>query len=213
MAEQDAPSVYLADVPAESTITFHDGEPFLPGRETLQLGRASRKREIIAGTFSTFGSLSANTPHGSESPSNEDYISSPTAGDEILLYPIDESTYEPSGASFAALTLYGYFAMTTPSACEKNGPCGIRPRGASLSHRPPGVYPPPHVGYLYLHESSNGGRQTWIFGYLGEWVPVELGHPHPFLQGYLLHFCGNGEPSWITRKTFASYRAALKRRK
>ncbi|KAI6044171.1 hypothetical protein EDC04DRAFT_2599745 [Pisolithus marmoratus] len=60
-------------------------------------------------------------------------------------------------------------------------------------------------GDLFIH-SHNHGCQAWMWGESG-WTPVQEGQSHPYITGYYLSIAGSGEPSWVTGKTMATYRA------
>ncbi|KAI5999694.1 hypothetical protein EDD15DRAFT_2193725 [Pisolithus albus] len=60
-------------------------------------------------------------------------------------------------------------------------------------------------GDLFIHTYSHG-RQAWMWGELG-WMPVQEGQSHPHIAGYYLSIARSGEPSWVTGKTMATYRA------
>lgn len=63
---------------------------------------------------------------------------------------------------------------------------------------------------LYVH-TWKGGRQAWVFDHSAQWLPVELGYRHPYLNNYRLSFCANGDPSWVTKGTLTTYRGHAKR--
>ncbi|KAI0323555.1 hypothetical protein GY45DRAFT_1376237 [Cubamyces sp. BRFM 1775] len=83
--------------------------------------------------------------------------------------------------------------------------------GSSLLQTPPKI-PLARVCDLYVHTSASGDKQAWILASTLEWVSVDLGHPHPYLKGYLLNFCANGEPSWVTKDTVRTYKGRTKKR-
>lgn len=60
-------------------------------------------------------------------------------------------------------------------------------------------------GDLFVH-THNDGRQAWMWRESG-WTPVQEGQSHPHIAGYCLFIAGSGEPSWVTGKTMATYRA------
>lgn len=45
-----------------------------------------------------------------------------------------------------------------------------------------------------------------------QWVSVDNGTDHPYLKGYVLNFCGNGEPSWVKKDTVRTYNGRKKQR-
>ncbi|KAI0323604.1 hypothetical protein GY45DRAFT_1376197 [Cubamyces sp. BRFM 1775] len=119
-----------------------------------------------------------------------------------------------------------------PPTCESTGKAtnnglhvvrherGIRSRGektiwfASSSRHllpTPPKLPLARVGDLYVHSCTDGAKQAWIFENAA-WLSIDLGHPHPYLKGYRLNFCANGEPSWVTKDTIRTYRGRAKKR-
>ncbi|KAI9068909.1 hypothetical protein FKP32DRAFT_1671812 [Trametes sanguinea] len=68
-------------------------------------------------------------------------------------------------------------------------------------------------GDLYVHTSTNGSKQVWMKTQSGHWISIDLRHPHPYLPGYVLNFCANGEPSWVKKETFSTYAARSKKRR
>ncbi|OJT09672.1 hypothetical protein TRAPUB_13844 [Trametes pubescens] len=98
---------------------------------------------------------------------------------------------------------------------------GIRSRGekttwfASTSGElllvPPDI-PTACFSDLYVHSSPNGVQQVWLRSATAQWLSIELSHPHPYLKGYILNFCANREPSWVTKATMTTYNGRAKRR-
>ncbi|OJT09662.1 hypothetical protein TRAPUB_13858 [Trametes pubescens] len=65
---------------------------------------------------------------------------------------------------------------------------------------------------LYVHTSTGGAIQAWIAVDNLQWMSVDLEHPHPYLKGYVLNFCANGEPSWVKKDTVRTYKGRMKKR-
>ncbi len=98
--------------------------------------------------------------------------------------------------------------------------------------RPPVELRPSKHATLYVHRHSYG-RQVWMYnryacshtgergeasvsmacaaGEGGVWQPVQLGHPHFRLHGYVLDINGCGEAKWV-KKTTAQRRAKERKR-
>ncbi|OJT03394.1 hypothetical protein TRAPUB_6011 [Trametes pubescens] len=68
------------------------------------------------------------------------------------------------------------------------------------------------LGDLYVHNCNDGSKQAWISMGPAQWLSVDLGHDHPYLKGYILNFCGNGEPSWVKKDTVRTYNGRKKQR-
>ncbi|KAH9855121.1 hypothetical protein C2E23DRAFT_857853 [Lenzites betulinus] len=68
------------------------------------------------------------------------------------------------------------------------------------------------VGDLYVHTRADGAKQAWLRSGISQWTSIELCHPHPQLRGYILNFCANGEPSWVTKDTMRTYKGRTKKR-
>ncbi|KAI5981372.1 hypothetical protein EDD15DRAFT_2379763 [Pisolithus albus] len=78
---------------------------------------------------------------------------------------------------------------------------------------------PPLSSHLYseaLCESDlfinvfSGGVKAWIWkGKI--WAPIKEGDPHPHISGYCVSFLQAGEPSWVTKRTIATYRSKRRR--
>ncbi|KAL1944056.1 hypothetical protein VTO73DRAFT_3874 [Trametes versicolor] len=68
------------------------------------------------------------------------------------------------------------------------------------------------LGDLFVHNCNDGTKQAWLCTGPSQWVSVELGQAHPYLKGYVLNFCGNGEPSWVKKDTVRTYNGRKKQR-
>lgn len=80
-----------------------------------------------------------------------------------------------------------------------------------LLSTPPDV-PVARFGDLYIHTCTDGAKQAWVYGANGRWESVETCDAHPFLRGYVLNLCANGEPSWVTKDTMRTYKGRTKKR-
>lgn len=58
-------------------------------------------------------------------------------------------------------------------------------------------------GDLFIHSYGLDRAQVWVMGD-EKWSVIGMGHKHPYLPGYRL-LIKNGKPSWVTRKTIATY--------
>ncbi|KAI0311539.1 hypothetical protein OF83DRAFT_1087622 [Amylostereum chailletii] len=64
------------------------------------------------------------------------------------------------------------------------------------------------VGDVFLYKHRRDSRpQTWVRAAAGGWSPIEAGGPHPRFTQYRFHLLSNGVPSWVTKKTIATYRS------
>ncbi len=62
---------------------------------------------------------------------------------------------------------------------------------------------------LYVHQCGNGTKQVWLLDANRSWLSIDLLHPHPHLEGYMLNLLNNGEPSWVTRETVRTYQGRI----
>ncbi|KAI6013146.1 hypothetical protein BKA83DRAFT_4130601 [Pisolithus microcarpus] len=62
---------------------------------------------------------------------------------------------------------------------------------------------------LFINVFS-GGIKVWIWrGKI--WALIKEGDPHPHISGYCVSFLQAGEPSWVTKRTIATYRSKRRR--
>ncbi|KAG2744866.1 hypothetical protein P692DRAFT_20693236, partial [Suillus brevipes Sb2] len=62
------------------------------------------------------------------------------------------------------------------------------------------------LGDLFIHRYGNSSLQIWLSNG-SAWEPnIQDGHHHPVLKDHRLCVREGGEPSWVTRKTLATYK-------
>ncbi|KAI6007109.1 hypothetical protein EDD15DRAFT_2358231 [Pisolithus albus] len=72
-----------------------------------------------------------------------------------------------------------------------------------LLHPPGGLHP--MVGDLFIQKRSNGDMSVWLWND-DRWLSdVGDGHVHPILSDYRLSIRAGSDPTWVTRKTRATY--------
>ncbi|KAI0351855.1 hypothetical protein OH77DRAFT_1429136 [Trametes cingulata] len=152
----------------------------------------------------------------SQSPSSSNGVSEGSeASDTVIAGKSDRPTQ-----SNAAAPQLPYQASPTTMHVVRHER-GIRSRnektiwfassGGDLLSIPPPL-PLARFGDLYVHDCTDGSKQAWLFSDTSQWLSIDLGHPHPYLKGYMLNFCANGEPSWVTKDTIRTYKGRTKKR-
>ena len=75
----------------------------------------------------------------------------------------------------------------------------------------PPMLPGLNFGELYVHEGPNKQKQVWGWSMESCWTSLQVAAPHPYLPDYILHFCSNGEPSWVTKETLRTYLGRIRK--
>lgn len=57
---------------------------------------------------------------------------------------------------------------------------------------------------VFVHSYGETGQQVWLLGQNGIWDRVKIGREHPTITTHRL-VIAEGRPSWVTRKTVATY--------
>lgn len=57
---------------------------------------------------------------------------------------------------------------------------------------------------VFVHSFGRDGEQVWLLGETGVWMKVNGGREHPSIPTHRL-VISEGRPSWVTRKTIATY--------
>ena len=76
----------------------------------------------------------------------------------------------------------------------------------------PPILPDISFGNLYVHEGPDKQKQVWVWSMESSWSSLQVAAPHPYLSNYILIFCSNGEPSWVTKETLRTYRGCIRKR-
>jgi hypothetical protein len=64
----------------------------------------------------------------------------------------------------------------------------------------------PQLGDLFIHHYGDTSMQIWLWNN-GVWEPtIQDGHHHPVLKDHRLCIRDGVDPSWVTRKTLATYK-------
>ncbi|RPD56990.1 hypothetical protein L227DRAFT_565726 [Lentinus tigrinus ALCF2SS1-6] len=93
-------------------------------------------------------------------------------------------------------------------------------KGATVWYRTSGPYSvcqppsslPTSVDELYIHRDERNSRsKCWVVNAEGCWVAVHVGDMQPSSPLRRLIFQRNGDPSWVTRKTYNVYRSRWRR--
>ncbi|RPD78039.1 hypothetical protein L226DRAFT_569003 [Lentinus tigrinus ALCF2SS1-7] len=93
-------------------------------------------------------------------------------------------------------------------------------KGATVWYRTSGPYSvcqppsslPASVDELYIHRDERNSRsKCWVVNTEGCWVAVLAGDKQPSNPLRRLSFQRNGDPSWVTRKTYSVYRSRWRR--
>ncbi|KAI6118210.1 hypothetical protein F5141DRAFT_1061846 [Pisolithus sp. B1] len=72
-----------------------------------------------------------------------------------------------------------------------------------LLHPPSGLHPT--LGDLFIQKRSNSDMSVWLWNNT-EWLSdISDGHVHPILGDYRLSIHAGSDPTWVTRKTRATY--------
>src|SRR6266702_2069322 len=79
-------------------------------------------------------------------------------------------------------------------------------RSSSSIQLPP-IVPQAKTGHLYVHfDTSTRTYQYWMLGIGGQWESVSKNAQYPLNPDWVLSFCNNGEPSWVTWATTNKWR-------
>lgn len=68
----------------------------------------------------------------------------------------------------------------------------------------PYLYDGARPGDIFVHTFGSCGQQVWMLGENGIWAGVYPAQEHPTVPTHRL-FIAEGRPSWVTRKTVATY--------
>jgi hypothetical protein len=78
-------------------------------------------------------------------------------------------------------------------------------KGQNLIQSPPACLHP-QLGDLFIHHYGDTSMQIWLW--INDiWEPdIQDGHHHPVLKDHRLYVRDGVDPSWVTRKTLATYK-------